>query len=240
MRQAHAYCNLRGPARRNLRARLRHNLSASAERNPPAHAQRSHTAMPDRARRQADEQGVAEFLRDNPGWLAEQPGLYAAMDPPRRVHGDTLADHMAARIARAQADTAALASHRRAADSFTARIHAAALALIANGPAALPELAVHLGLDSARLCAEYAHPGATLIRPGTVHAVLGRRETVVGEAQLDPALHGEAASLARWQALVRLPGGTALLALACRDGRALAGASAGSLRFLAQVVAATA
>ena len=195
--------------------------------------------MPDRAPALADATGVAEFLREHPGWLAQQSGLYAALDPPRRVHGDTLADHMQAHLVRARAETATLAGQRRAADSFTQRIHAAALALIAGGPAALPELPVLLGLDSARLCAEQPCPGATQICPGTVHAVLGRRETMIGEAQLDPSLHGEAASLACWQALVRLPGGTALLALACRDGRALAGATSGPLEFLAQVVAAT-
>ena len=198
--------------------------------------------MPDRAPVPAalDDGAVSAFLRDNPGWLARQPGLYAVLDPPRRVHGDVLADHMVAQLARARAEVATLAQHRRAAESFTTRVQAAVLALMAGRAAVLPELAGLLSLDGVRLCTEIPFPGAVLLRPGTVHAVLGRRETVVGEAQLDPALHGEAASLARWQALVRLPGGTtALLALACRDGRALAGASAGSLGFLGAAVAAT-
>ena len=199
-------------------------------------------AMPDRASvpDALDDGAVRIFLRDNPGWLARQPGLYAAMDPPRRVYGDVLADHMAAQLAHARAEIAMLAQHRRAADSFTVRVQAAVLALMAGRAAILPELAGLLGIDSVRLCAETVCPGAVLLRPGTVQAVLGRRETVVGEAQLDPALHGEAASLAHWQALVRLPGTrAALLALACRDGRALSGASAGSLGFLGAAVAAT-
>lgn len=187
-----------------------------------------------------DDDAVRTFLRDNPGWLARQPGLYGAMDPPRRVYGDVLADHMAAQLTQARAEVATLAQHRRVADSFTTRVHAAVLALIAGRAAVLPELAGLLSLDSVRLCSEAPCPDAILLRPGTVHAVLGRRETVVGEAQLDPALHGEAASLARFQALVRLPGAApTLLALACRDGRALAGASAASLGFLGAAVAAT-
>ncbi len=198
--------------------------------------------MPDRAPARAalDEGAVTAFLRDNPGWLARQPGLYATLDPPRRVHGDVLADHMAAQLAGARHEVETLAQHRRVADSFTARVQAAVLALITGRTAVLPELASLLSLDSARICAECSIPGTILLRPGTVHAVLGRRETVIGEAQLDPALHGEAASLARWQALVRLPGATpAVLSLACRDGRALAGASAVSLCFLGAAVAAT-
>lgn len=181
---------------------------------------------------------VAAFLRDDPGWLARQPGLYAALDPPRRVHGDVLADHMAAQLAAARNEVAALAQHRRAAESFMARVQTAVLTLMASRTAAVPELASILGLDGVRVCSEHEGAGRMLLRPGMVQAVLGRRETVVGEAQLDPALHGEAASLARWQALVRLPGtAPALLALACRDGRALAGASASSLGFLGAAVA---
>ena len=193
------------------------------------------------ARAALDDGAVSAFLRGNPGWLARQHGLYAALDPPRRVYGDVLADHMAAQLAYARAEVATLTQDRRAADSFTARVQSAVLALMAGRAAVLPELAALLGIDSVRLCSEAPCPGAVLLRPGTVQAVLGRRETVVGEAQLDPALHGEAASLAHWQALVRLPGArTALLALACRDGRSLAGASAGSLGFLGAAVAATA
>ena len=39
---------------------------------------------------------VAAFLRANPGWLAEHPELYQVLAPPLRVHGEGLADHMAA------------------------------------------------------------------------------------------------------------------------------------------------
>ncbi len=197
--------------------------------------------MPDRAPHspaEPDEGTVTAFLRHNPGWLARQPGLYAVLDPPRRVHGDVLADHMAAQLAQARAEVATLAQHRRAADGFATRVQTAVLALMAGRAAAVPELAGLLLLDSVRVCAEGARPGTVPLRPGMVHAVLGRRETVVGEAQLDPALHGEAASLARYQALVRLPGAApALLALACRDGRSLVGASAASLGFLGAAVA---
>ena len=35
---------------------------------------------------------VEAFLRANPGFLAERPGLYRALSPPERVHGEALAD----------------------------------------------------------------------------------------------------------------------------------------------------
>ena len=44
-----------------------------------------------------DEALVAAFLREHPAWLSEHPELYRVLAPPERVHGDGLADHMAAR-----------------------------------------------------------------------------------------------------------------------------------------------
>ncbi len=41
---------------------------------------------------------VAAFLRAHPAWLAEHPELYRLLAPPRRVHGEALADHMAAML----------------------------------------------------------------------------------------------------------------------------------------------
>ena len=153
-----------------------------------------------------------------------------------------MADHMAAMLARARSDAVAGAEDRRAAEGFAHRVYEAVLALIrAPDPVgALAELPALLRVDGVRLCAEIPHPGAAWIPPGTVKARLGRRETALGEAHRDPMMHGEAAALAEWEALVRvnLPGNPALLALACRDGRGLAGATAGSLVFLGQAVAA--
>jgi len=195
--------------------------------------------------------GVAKFLRANPGWLAAHPELYAVLEPPARVHGDRLADHMAAMLDRARAGVAALAHvtvERRAADGFAERVQDAVLAVMAARDLAwclqhdLPGL---LRLDSVRLCAEAGHraapvvPGAVRVPPGTVAAALGRRRALVRDAVRTPLLHGEAAALAGREALVRvpLPDSPALLALACRDGRALAGAGTPVLAFLGQAIA---
>ncbi|MGI4942745.1 MAG: hypothetical protein ACRYHQ_19635, partial [Janthinobacterium lividum] len=69
---------------------------------------------------------------------------------------------------------------------------------------------------------------------------LGQRQALVRGGVALPHLHGEAAALAGWEALVRVPlrGSPALLALACRDGRALAGATTTALAFLGGAAAA--
>jgi len=195
---------------------------------------------------------VAAFLRANPGWLAANPELYAVLEPPARVHGDRMADHMAAMLERARAGAAALAHatvERRAAEGFAERVQDAVLAMMEAQDLSwclqhdLPGL---LRLDSVRLCAEAglrnggpAIPGAAQVPPGTVAATLGRRRALVRDAVRTPLLHGEAAALAGREALVRvpLPDAPALLALACRDGRALAGAATPVLAFLGQAIA---
>ena len=185
---------------------------------------------------------VAAFLRGNPGWLAQNAGLYGVLEPPHRQHGERLADHMAAMLAQARADILTVAEDRRATEGFAGRVQDAVLALLRapDAAAALTDLPALLRLDGARLCVEGDIRGGVQVPAGTVATWLGRRETAIGEAQRDMLLHGEAAPLARWQALVRvaLPGTPALLALACRDGRSLAGATAASLGFLGQAIAA--
>lgn len=195
----------------------------------------------------ADEVGA--FLRRRPGWLAAQPGLYEALDPPERVHGDRLADHMAAMLAaeraRAQrlaACAADAATGRRAAAGLAERVQAAVLALMrAADPAdcIAQEWPGLLGLDAAALCVEGHGHGVRCVPLGTVDAVLGRHGAIVRAGAGEALLHGEAAPLARFEALVRVPmaGPAALLALACRDGRGLAG-GAGALGFLGQAAAA--
>ena len=198
-----------------------------------------------------DEAGAVEaFLRSNPGWLAAQEGLYRLMDPPRRVHGERLADHTAALLAAARTradglarDTAAAAADRRAAEGFSARVQDAVLALMrAPDPAwcLQHDLLALLGVDGARLSVEGLRPGMAAVPLGTVAAALGQRLALVRGGVALPHLHGEAAALAEWEALVRVPlaGGPALLALACRDGRALAGATTTALAFLGSATAA--
>ncbi len=199
---------------------------------------------------QDDTAAVSAYLRANPGFLAQNPGLYEALAPPRRVHGPGLADHMAAMLAlardraaeaeRAAADTAAA---RRAAEGFARRVQDAVVALMrAPDPAWLAayELAGLLRLDAARLCSEAPRPGAATVPRGTVAAALGQRAALVRPAQPDAVLHGEAVALAAQEALVRIPvaAGPALLALACRDPRDLAGATTDALVFLGRAVGA--
>ena len=197
--------------------------------------------LPRRAAGVAPEE-VGAFLRANPGWLAAHPELYGLMDPPRRVHGERLADHMAGLLAQARDAAATGTADRRATEGFVARVQDTVLALLRTADAAscLADLPALLRLDGARLCAEGPQPGAARVPPGTVAARLGRRETLIGPAQRDPLMHGEAAALAQQEALVRveLGHGPALLALACRDGTGLSGAAAGPLCFLAQALAA--
>ena len=193
---------------------------------------------------------VEAFLRGNPGWLAAQDALYPLMDPPCRVHGERMADHMAALLtaARARADylareAAAGAADRRAAEGFAVRVQDAVLALMrAPDPAwcLQHDLPALLRLDGARLCVEGLHLGMAAVPLGTVTAALGQRQALVRSEVPLPLLHGEAAALAGWEALVRVPlrYGPALLALACRDGRALAGASTATLAFLGGAAAA--
>ena len=192
---------------------------------------------------------VGAFLRRHPGWLARQPGLYEALDPPLRVHGERMADHMAAmlgaarsRAARLAAGSRELAAGRRAAASLAERVQAAVLALMrAADPA---DCIAHewpglLGLDAVALCVEANRVGFRPLPPGAVEAALGRRAAVVRPGAGNAVLHGEAAALAQVEALVRVPlrGPAALLALACRDGRGLAGGG-GTLGFLGQAAAA--
>ena len=195
---------------------------------------------------------VAAYLRANPAFLADNPALYERLAPPVRLHGAALADHMAAmvrqareRAAGAERALAEAAAGRRLAEGFARRVSEAVVALMrAPDPAwlAAHELAGLLHLDAARLCSEAAVPpaGAAPVPRGTVAAVLGQRRAVVRAARPDAVLHGEAVALAGQEALLQVPvvSGPALLALACRDGSGLAGASTDSLAFLGQAVGA--
>lgn len=182
---------------------------------------------------------VARFLADNPDWLATQTGLYRRLSPPRRVHGETLADHMAAMIEAARQQAADMTAHvetvlqaGRAALGLADRVRAAVLALIRApdiGECVTGDLPRLLGLDSALLCIERSRTVSLLserlmarrLPPGTVARLLGRRDVRLRAAPADAALlHGEAAGLAAHDALLRVPAPglpPMLLALASRD-----------------------
>jgi uncharacterized protein YigA (DUF484 family) len=213
------------------------------------------------ARAPLDAGAVAAYLRAHPGFLAENLPLYRVLTPPERVHGEVLADHMAAMVRAERVQSAALAERAdgvlaagRAAAGLAARVHEAVLALMtAEDPAeciagAFPGL---LAVDAASLCAEteaaetsvsrLPPAGARPLPPGTVARLLGGR-TVAYRSDVEeaPLLHGEAALLARHDALVRIPGDVpALLALSARELTALDPAQgAGALAFLGRAIAA--
>ncbi len=194
---------------------------------------------------------VAAFLRANPGWLAENPELYRMLAPPVRVHGEPLADHMAAMLEAARADASTVLAAGRANLSLSGRVEEAVLALVraADPVAALSaELPALLGVDAVTLGLEAEIAGARVLPPGMVERLLGKEEVRVrtkgpaaAGASESAILHGEAAALARHEALVRLPdiAVPGLLALACRDPFANpARAAHGPLMLLARAAAA--
>jgi len=189
---------------------------------------------------------VARFLRRNPAWLAGQAELWRVLQPPRRVHGERVADHMAAMLHAERAHAAAMAARAAAVAALAARIQAAVVALIAaRDPldCVTHEWPGLLGIDAVSICTEgapdIAIPGARTLPPGTVQRLMGTAPALVRPGVADSLLHGEASALARTEALVAVPlARPALLAIACRDGRALIPDGTGSLAFLGQALAA--
>jgi uncharacterized protein YigA (DUF484 family) len=193
---------------------------------------------------------VTAFLRAHPRFLAEHAELYRLLAPPVRVHGEQLADHMAAMLRAERAHASAMAARAdgvlaagRAAAGLAARVQEAVLALIAAASAAdciAAEFSALLAVDAAALCAEAALDGARVVPEGTVARLLGGRPVVFRDAGSDAKLlHAEAAPLARHDVLVRIPGegAPALLALAARDRAVLdPSQGAGALTFLGRAI----
>src|SRR3979409_1906144 len=83
-----------------------------------------------------DSTAVAAFLRANPDYLANNPDLYRILTPPTRVHGEVLADHMAAMVHAERAHAAAMEERAddvlaagRAAAGMASRVQAAVVGL---------------------------------------------------------------------------------------------------------------
>jgi uncharacterized protein YigA (DUF484 family) len=194
---------------------------------------------------------IAAWLRAHPRFLAERPELYRWLAPPERVHGERLADHMAAMLRAERAHAAAMAERAdgvlaagRAAAGLAARVQEAVLALIAAANPAdcvALEFPALLAVDAASLCAEDRLFGARLVPAGTLARLLGGRAVLFRESPDDaPTLHAEAAELAAHEALVRIPGEgpPAMLALVAREQAALDPAQGtGPLAFLGRAVA---
>jgi uncharacterized protein len=194
------------------------------------------------------EDQIEAYLRAHPAFLAERPGLYATLEPPRRVHGAALADHMAALLTRARqaAEASRLEAERlveagRAAEGLAARVQAAILALMQAADVAecvAVELPGLLGVDAASLVCEAVRRQWRTLPPGAIAGLLGGRGAVVRARPEDAgALHAEAAMLAEADALIRIPGRVpAMLTLACRDAAALSGHGTAHLAFLGQAL----
>ena len=188
---------------------------------------------------------VEAFLRANPAWLAQHPQLYHVLEPPTRVHGDGLADHMAAMLRAERANVDGLLAAGRATAGLAGRVQDAVLALLrSHDPAdcVSSEMPGILAVDAAHLCVEADHPGARHLPDGLVTRLLNGHQVVFRDAPGDAGLlHAEAAGLARHDALVRVPGEgpAALVALLARDRHVLYPAQgAGPLAFLGRAVAA--
>jgi uncharacterized protein YigA (DUF484 family) len=194
---------------------------------------------------------VSAYLRAHPGFLAEHPDLYGVLEPPRRVHGKVLADHMDAMLRAARARSAEMAEKAeavltagRAAGAIAERVQEAVLAAVqAADPVeyvaeTLPGL---LGVDAAALACEAIRPRWRTLPQGAIKALLRNRPVVFRDRPADAALlHAEAALLAERDILVHLPGETpALLALVSRDAAALPAIQGmQALAFLGRILAA--
>ena len=200
----------------------------------------------------ADAAFVEAFLRAHPHWLAEHPELYRVLTPPQRVHGEQLADHMAAMVHAERTHAAAMSERAdfvlaagRAAAGLTARVQEAVLALLRSSDpldCISGEMPGILAVDAAHLCTEAELPGTRPLPDGTVVRLLEGRQVLFRDTATDARLlHAEAAGLAGHDALVLIPGQgpAALLALLARDPRALdPSQGAGALAFLGRAVAA--
>ena len=191
---------------------------------------------------QAEE--VAAFLEANPGFLADHPGIYRTLVPPRRLHGERLADHMAAMLEAERARTRELEAEVRAAldagragAGFGVRVRLAVLALMRAQDvheAVTQELPALLGVETCSIAMETAAapvlavlpPGVRPLPPGAVTRLIGRgRDAVVRQQPGDLALlHAEAAPLVVRDALARVPlaaGTPALIAIGAREAASL-------------------
>lgn len=209
-------------------------------------------SLPEPREPPVDAAAVEAFLRANPAWLADNPALYRLLTPPVRVHGEPLADHMAAMIRAQRAHAAAMRERAddvlaagRAAAGLTGRVQQAVLALLRSSDPVdciIGEMPGILAVDAIHLGVEALLPGARPLPQGTVDRLLNGRQVLVrAHATEARRLHAEAAGLANHDALVLVPGAgpPALLALIARDMRTLDPVhGVGALGFLGQAVAA--
>jgi uncharacterized protein YigA (DUF484 family) len=200
-------------------------------------------------------EAVLAFLHANPDFLSERPDLYRLLDPPRRVHGERLADHMAAmlaaerrRVRSLEAEMDAAVTAGRAGHGLTIRVRLAVLALMRCTDVTetvTQELPALLGIETCTLLAETPDRRGVIKLPrGFVARLLGPgRDALVRAVPTETELlHQEAAPLVTRDALARVPvwtGNPTLLAIGARDPGALpARQTTATLAFLGRAVAA--
>lgn len=196
-------------------------------------------------------EAVAAYLLDHPDFLARRPHLYRTLAPPRRVHGENMADHMAAMVAAErtrtrglEAEVQAAVADGRAGATLVMCVRLAVLALMRSRDVVETvnqELPALLRVESCSLLSEptltasgrpsdltfgFRRAGFLPIPTGSLVRLIGRGRdarvrTEVTEATM---LHAEAAELVTRDALVRVPlacGTPCLLALGARDATSL-------------------
>lgn len=199
-------------------------------------------------------ESVAAFLAAHPAFLAERPELFRLLDPPARVHGERLADHMTAMVQaeRRHARTLAeelenAASAGRAGQALTTRVRLAVLALMRSRDVpetVAQEMPALLGIETCTLLAEAPdRRGVAKLPPGSLARLLGAgRDALVRATPTETTLlHAEAAPLVVCDALIRVPlrpAARMLLVLGARDPAALPQRqSTATLAFLGRAVA---
>jgi uncharacterized protein YigA (DUF484 family) len=200
-------------------------------------------------------EAVLAFLHANPDFLSERPDLYRLLDPPRRVHGERMADHMAAmlaaerrRVRSLEAEMDAAVTAGRAGHGLTIRVRLAVLALMRCTDVTdtvTQELPALLGIETCTLLSEVPDRRGMIKLPrGFVARIMGPgRDAVVRAAPTDAELlHEEAAPLVTRDALARVPvwtGHPTMLAIGARDpGTLPARQTTATLAFLGRAVAA--
>ncbi|MCX7932275.1 MAG: DUF484 family protein, partial [Rhodovarius sp.] len=158
---------------------------------------------------------VEEYLRAHPDFLAQRPELYLVLEPPQRVHGDRMADHMAAMLAAArvhlrEAEAEGQAARGRA-QGFADRAALAVLALLRapdvlecvtqEWPQILGVRCCHIGCEATQRRYVPRLPAGTvadLLPPG--------RDAVIRLTPIQlPLLHRESAPHIVRDALARIP-----------------------------------
>ncbi|HEV2187943.1 MAG TPA: DUF484 family protein [Stellaceae bacterium] len=222
------------------------------------------------ARASSDEVGeigsreVMAYLRRHPEFLDEHPEALRLLRPRSREVGDGvvdfqrfLYDRQRQEVARLNAEYRNLLTVCRGNLASQARVHKAALAILA-APSfgqllqiVTTDLAVVLDVDVVTMAIEnvagitprFPVQGIHLLKAGTVEELLGEERVVIYDADVtgDPALFGGAAGLVRSQALLRLRFGrespTGLLCIGTRKpGRFHPGLGTELLGFLGRIV----